>query len=125
MSKPLLDLDTQERDVIAIDGKQYEILQPDDFGLADLAAIRRAYRTVVSVQGKSEDDLTDDDIEQLGKALDAVTQKVIPDMPAEVLARLRDGQKLQIVATFTKLAGRLGNLLPAKESPPSPPTGAS
>jgi hypothetical protein len=125
MGKPLLDLDTLEHDVIAIDGKQYEIMQPDDFGLADLAAIRRAYRTVLAVQGKAEADLTDDDLEQLAKALDAVTQKAIPSMPAEVLARLRDGQKLQIVATFTKLAGRLGSLLPAKEGPPSPLTGES
>lgn len=95
----LLTLDTlAERATVRIDGTDYEMQTPEDFGLADLARIQRLQGDLSGLTERT--DLDDAEIARLVNVLDAFTAMVLPGMPDDVRARLRDGQKLAIIRAF-------------------------
>lgn len=113
MSQRVLDLQTldPERPVIAIDGQTYELQLPDDFGLVELARIQRLQATVAEIMSRT-DDLTEDDAAGLEQALDAFTALVLPGVPLDVRARLRDSQRLAIIGAFREAAAARGKPRP-------------
>lgn len=122
MATRILTLDTLvERPVVCVDNADYSLKTADDFGLAELAKIQRMQTDLTSVMTQA--DLTPEEIERLARILDDMTALVLPEMPADVRDRLRDGQKLAIIRAFqgaTETQHPVGTL-----PPQSPPTGAN
>lgn len=119
MATRVLTLDTlAERPTVCIDKTDYTLKTAEDFGLADLARIQRAQNELTGLMDRS--DMTDAEIERLAGMLDDLTALVLPDMPVEVRARLRDGQKLSIIRAFREATE---TTRPPTLSP-NPPTGA-
>lgn len=118
MPTPLLELSTLERPTILIDGREYELMRPDDLGLRDLMRIRRLQSQLAKWQAMDEDALSDEDLDQAAGLLDTLCRMLLPETPAEVYARLSDGHKGQIVQAFTRLARPRATATPAgKQSP--------
>lgn len=120
MPKHLLDLSTLEPDrpTIGIDGVAYELAVPDDFGLAAGARIDRLQRRLAALRAQDAD-MSEANLQGLAETLDELLALLVPGLPSEVKAKLRDQQKMRIMAVFMTAAG--GTDLPL---PPSP-TGAS
>lgn len=122
MSKSLLDLSTlqPERPTITVDGESYELAVPDDFGLAEQAKLTRLQKAINAVRGK-DGDLTDEDVAGMIGALDQLVMMLLPALPADVLGKLRDLQKVEIVQLFFRL-NKAAPENPGVQAPPS--TGA-
>lgn len=104
--KVLLDLDALaqvERPLVQIDGQKYELAVPQDFGLKDEAELRAIQKTIQVV---GEGPLEAEQIEQIAQAIDKFVAKVLPDLPAETRAKLKDQQKVQILVVFSEEAKR-------------------
>jgi hypothetical protein len=117
MSK-LLDLSTvdPERPLIAIDGQGYEMALPEDFGLLELGRLERLRSTVSGIMAR-KDGFTEDDAQKMARALDEFTGMVLPSLPADVRARLRDSQRLAILEAFLQAAEARGKPLPQRAAP--------
>lgn len=106
MPSPLLTLETLEPDrpTIRIDGAEYELALPDDFGLIESARLARLMRQATEAQKAAEDLPADASLE--GEALDGLervldgTLAMILRAPADVLARLNSSQKVAVIAAF-------------------------
>lgn len=108
MSKPLLDLSLvePERPFIRVGGERYEFALPDDLGIVERARLARLWRRVGDLRSNI-DDLSDDDVGELVHAIDELVKVIVPGMPAEVRAQLRDVQKLRIAKAFLSAVGVL------------------
>lgn len=102
MGKPLLDLSTLERPTISIDKEDYLLMRPEDFGLRESVRIDRLRHELHDVMSRPEN-LSDEDVLTVAGALDDLVRMILPDVPLEVFAKLRDGQKLRIVEAFSTL----------------------
>lgn len=122
MTQPLLDLATLDRPQISIDKRGYDVMRPDDFGIRELLKLHKLRDQVARVQATAPEDLTEAALEEMADALDTMVRMIMPDLPAEVFAKLYDTQKLQIVAAFSTLVGWNGAPRPGMASPS---TGAS
>ena len=121
MSK-VLDLSTidPERPTITVDGVGYELMLQDDLTLRELARAQKLQATVNKLMEHVED-IAETDILLMADALDGLVSLALPTLPADVMAKLRDGQKLQIVQqAFRRVAETRGNSLPQ-----NPLTGAN
>ena len=95
---PLLDLNTLiERPTIAIDGKRYEILSPDELSILDSQRFERWGRQIEVLAA------TDDKPAELDKLIDKVTGAIMVGVPDDVRARLSKGHKVRVIAVFTGL----------------------
>lgn len=120
MSTRILTLDTlAARPTISIDGVDYAMQTADDFGLADIARMQRMQNDLNGVLNR--DDLTDSEIARLAGLLAELTALVLPGLPAEVDARLKDGQRLAIIRAFREATA---GPTPLPPSLPNPPIGA-
>ena len=105
MGKLLLNLSTAfDRPVIRIDGVDYPLLERGDLGIVDQMRLWQMYGRVAQIRAKSPDDIAETDGAVIGAALDTVLQIILPDVPNEVLERLREPQKLAILESFTQAA---------------------
>lgn len=120
-TKPILDLSTlePERPTVLIDGQAYELAVPGDFGLAEQARLARLQKRVGALTG-GEEVPPDEDIATLQAALTELVAMLLPDLPADVLGRLRDHHKLAIIRSFSTAAGVQESKMP----PPPSRTGA-
>ena len=102
MSKNLLDISTLEPDrpTVTIDGVAYEMAVPEDFGLAQQARLGRLHRRISSVH-LDADSLSEADISATETALDELVSLILPTLPAEIRAQLRDVHKRGILQAFT------------------------
>lgn len=95
---PLLDLNTLiERPQIAIDGKRYEILSPDELSILDSQRFER--------WGRQIEELARDDSRsaELDALIDKVTDQIMVGVPDVVRAKLSKGHKVRVIAVFTGL----------------------
>ncbi len=118
--KPLLTLDTlesPERPAIEVDKVAYPMRVPGDFGLRDEARIRTRGKRADVLYEKGE--LTEAEASELATILDELAGEVLPDLPAEKRAKLKDIQKVAILRAFgAEAARRRASLLgtpPAEE----------
>jgi hypothetical protein len=104
-TRHLLDLSTlePERQTIRIDGEVYELALPGDFGLAGQARIARLQRLTSGLVAV-DDDMTDDQVDVMVGAVDALVTMIVRGLGAETLAKLRDHQKLAIIQAFLPAA---------------------
>jgi hypothetical protein len=122
MAKPLLDLSTLEQPTISIDKQDYSMMRPEDFGLREGVRLERLRKTVAGVMNQTGE-IADEDVLAMADALDELVRTILPDLPADVFAKLRDGQKLKIVEAFSTLVTPGVRATPTADQNPS--TGAS
>lgn len=106
MTTPLLTIETLAPDPIfvAIDGTDYELARPEDFGLREEAEnarlLRKAARVLDRVEASKRETLTPKLEKELTALLDDFIA-VILRAPAPVRKRLRFRQQMAIVQLFT------------------------
>lgn len=100
--KTLLELttDAPERAIIKVDAKSYELRSRDDLGLKEDAEFN-ALHSEFSAATEAKD------WNALSPLLDRMVAGVVLGIPLEVLAKLSDAKKLQIVQAFTREVGAL------------------
>lgn len=119
MAKQLLSLSTiaPERPVIAIDGQQYECAVPDDFGVTEYTRFQRLFSQAQQLQqspeGETEEQAIARAVEAEGVCRKAV-RLIMPDMPADMLGKLRLSHLLAILSSYTDFikAARAANPAP-------------
>jgi len=105
MSGALLDLKTTtERPKIAIDGELYEILSPDELGIADRGVFAATVRRIAEIMAKES--LDDDAKAEAARLLREVADRIMVGVPEAVRAKLNDTQRLQVAEAFTILRPR-------------------
>lgn len=106
MTTPLLTIETLAPDPIyvAIDGTDYELARPEDFGLREEAEnarlLRKAARVLERVEASKRETLTPKLEKELEALLDGFIA-VILRAPEPVRKRLRFRQQMAIVQLFT------------------------
>ncbi len=122
-SKHLLDLSTlePERPTIAVDGISYEMAVREDFGLLEQARYNRLQREADAIRDKG-DDAAEDDALQMAGILDQIVALLVPHLPTDLRAKLRDQQKWSILAAFGKAAEERNPQQTATNPQPLPPT---
>lgn len=99
-ARPILDIDTLiERPAIAIDGRRFELLSPAELSLRQSHQFGIWARRMEALQASEEIEVSD----ELGEIIDNITELVVVDLLDEVLAKLKDEQKLAIAQVFTGL----------------------
>ena len=109
--QPILDLSTLiERPKIAIDGKLYDILSPDELSIADLQRVADMGKRVEELSGTDADGAGQDEL--IG-AVDELATLVMVGVPPELRQRLSVTNMLKVIEVFT-------GLLQAKAPTPAP-----
>lgn len=105
MAKSLLTLDTltADRDYITIDGQNYDVLAEGDFGLDERAAMVRTSKKVVNLFDSNERS------DNARRMLTDFVKQIVPDLPKEVLDKLKDEHKLRIMNAFIGAVTTTGN----------------
>jgi hypothetical protein len=105
MAKLLLTLDTltQEHDTIEIDGVSYDVLAEGDFGLDERAQMVRTSKKVVNLFDSNEKS------DQARRMLTEFVRQIMPDLPKDVLDKLKDEHKLRIMNAFIGAVSPTGN----------------
>jgi len=108
-----LNLSTEktEHPKVSIDGTLYNLALAEDYKLREFLWLEL---------GKGYANLDDTEFENLEKLLNEITGKVLVDVPDEVMQKLGDSQKLQIVELFIKTVGRSGETLRSGGTKSSP-----
>ena len=106
--EPLLDfsLIEPERPFIRIDGTNYELAMPEDFGIIERARLEKLQRRAAELHQRVED-LSEEDAAELVRVVEQLVALVVPTMPADVRSRLRDLHKLRIIEVFLRAVGAL------------------
>lgn len=108
MAEEILDLSAlaPERQLVRIrtkedpDGTLYELLHPDELGVAETHSFATLGRRVQSLWVKKT--LTAKDRDELDRALTKIVRFVLPGCPPEIIDRLSDIQKSRVSIQFTK-----------------------
>ncbi len=117
-SNPALDLSTDRpRTIIAIDGQQYKLALPDDFGFAELTWMQHAGKRITALSGVEE--ISEEDAAYVEKSLDRLLHKIVSGAGEKILGRLSIRQKMQVVELFIKAAGTTTSPRPGATSPGS------
>ena len=120
MAEPVLNLDTLvERRVVVIDGKHYELKNPDEVSLLDYHRIWYKGRELDAAFAKPN--LTMDEIGALAKNIDELCRFLL-DAPDAVHARLHESHKMKVIQVFTSLQ-HAAVTAPAPEPPATPSSG--
>ncbi len=124
----LLDLHSEERQHIRIDGHPYALKTSHDLSFRQWRLFAGAYNRIIALENGP---LTEADDIELLEQLAAAIRLVAVDLPAEVLAKLGYAARSAIIATFVKLSGSGLSFLRAvraeatTEATPSPGTPSS
>lgn len=97
--KSLLNLSTKKKDVITIDGADYDILGTDDLSLAE--SCRLTDLAARAQLAEAAGDTSPETIESLTAAITEITDIILQEVPPEVRARLSDMQRVSVVEAFT------------------------
>lgn len=110
--KRVLDLDAlvPDRPTVRINGTDYELHVPGDFGARESVRFQRLQATLTRLGALPEP--TDADAEAISEALTEAMRLLFVNCPEEVLVTLTDGQKLAVLQVFPK----------AVQGTPPPPT---
>jgi hypothetical protein len=104
MADPLLDLTTLiEQPTIKIDGVQYPILHPDQLGVLDFQRLSIMAGSVSALMKKSGDEITDEDVAELTRIIEDLTDRIMVGVPAEKRTGLTESQRLEVAEVFMTL----------------------
>lgn len=110
---------------VRIDGRTYELADPAHFGLRAGGAIWRGVERIAALEAISEPSEADE--REYRERLERIAQVALPELEAEVTARLATGQLADLVIAFFALVAsanpRLRLLLGTAE--PSAPAGTT
>jgi hypothetical protein len=107
MPKNILDLKTLQDEfyTVTIDGVEFRLRSFAELGLLDLNKISRAGTALVELQTKDMSDASEEELTDILSILELAIRVAIPDLSEETLARLNDGQKLDIANAFLQVSG--------------------
>ena len=108
-----LNLSTEktEHPKVSIDGTLYNLALAEDYKLREFLWLEAKGKEVMTYLGIGYGNLGETEFEDLEKLLSEITGKVLIDVPDEVMQKLGDSQKLQIVELFIETVGRSGGTL--------------
>lgn len=99
---PLLELSTDvTRDYVLIDKTKCFIKSKDELSIVDLHFIQRRFKKIHQVFVQEE--LTDEEVKAAQDMIDEFLDFIFVDAPEEILSKLTEGHKMQIVTVFTNL----------------------
>jgi hypothetical protein len=125
MSKRIvLTVSTETDETIQIDGESYGFVSAEALDFKDTLWLSRVARKIKEAQD-SESPMSDEDIEERVEMIDRGIRFAIPDLPDEVFAKLRGGQKLAIFSAFMHAAAPIGEATAASGTESSPDSSAS
>ena len=96
---------------VSIDEIMYDLALAEDFKLREFLWLETKGKEVMKFLARGFDNLEEPEFESLEKLLHEITGKVLIDVPDEVMQKLGDNQKLQIVELFIETVGRSGGAL--------------
>lgn len=100
---PLLDLSTsQDREFILIDTRKCEMRGKHEFSFTDYHRITSIGKTIQKMFDMDRE-LSEDEASEMKDKLNNVMQFILVDTPIEVLDKINDTQKLEIITAFSKL----------------------
>jgi hypothetical protein len=95
----ILELQTSvTRQIVRIDGTDYELLNGDELGLRDYLWMRETGKKLADIEIEN---LSEAQVDELSSALDVVTEKSLL-APKEVRDKLTDTQKMKIMTFFLR-----------------------
>ena len=104
-----LDLLDPERPSVQIEGKMYEMRIVSDFGIRDVAKMKKISRKVTvtdeEISNTESDEEADNKIVGMIDSIDEFVRMVLPSLPEETLVKLKDSHKIGIMQFFTDQAG--------------------
>lgn len=119
----LIELSTERPPpkTVLIDGKAYALRSAEEFSMREthrmLRTARRFQKLAEGFQDESRE-MVDSDADELQEGFDQMVSSMFADPPEDVLAKLHDRQKMQIVQVFFPQA-RPGAGISPKPSPDS------
>lgn len=100
---PVLKLSTtHDRDFILIDNQQYDIRGKHELSIVDYHRISSMGKKIQKTFDM-EKDLSEDEVSELQETLDKTIGFILCDTPKEILDKINDTQKLEIILAFTEL----------------------
>jgi len=100
---PILTIDTLvARSDIKIDGALYGIRNNDELSVLSGGRLRHLTQRINALELASGEDTTDDDKTEY-ETLTAEVCSIVLDAPAEVIAKLKSGNKVAIIKAFIQL----------------------
>jgi len=105
---------------VSIDEIMYDLALAEDFKLREFLWLENKGKEVMKYLARGFDNLEESEFEGLEKLLHEITGKVLIDVPDEIMQKLGDNQKLQIVELFIETVGRSGGTLRSAGTKSSP-----
>jgi hypothetical protein len=110
----MLELNTkQTREKVKIDGIEFDLLSSEDLDLKDYLFLKNQGQKILGL--KAEDINTEEQLSKLTDTLDELVIKIL-FAPKDIIAKLKDMQKLQIIDFFLKTRKK-SSMRKAKKSP--------
>jgi len=117
MARNILELSTlTERSTVTIDGKAYELINPEGLSIVDTNRVGKWGMRVQELYRDLEN-RSEEEIQELASLLDRLCRLLLP-APDEVHARLTDNQRLSVATVFIAL--QRGTLPVAAEAKATP-----
>lgn len=106
-SDPIFELDTRRVEHIRIDDVDYQLADVSRMTVTEQVRLKRQSKRA-SELFDSDEELTDEQLEELEKLIDSQFLSVAPSVPDEVAAKLGDWNKMRVVNAFFRAEhGRL------------------
>jgi len=102
-----------DREIVTVFGKDYDLLDYEDMGLAKYSKFLKRYGTVGEQAAKASD-LSDEGYEKLESELTAMTEIVLMGIPHDVAAKITIEKKQKVLACFFTVATKTLNGQTAK-----------
>ena len=123
-----LDLDAPDLAPVGCIGRlgttDYQMRSPDGLSLAEIGMLQQLETRLGKAMRQYGDSLDSDAANEASAQLDAMLRLILPDLPAEELARLGYLKKTKVYAFFNNRLAEFERTIQAAMNPrpPSPPT---
>lgn len=101
-----------EKCQVIIDGNAFDMQDPEHMELKEFLRIANTGKKISELLLR--DDITDEDEKKLEKLVDDIVRELLPEVPAELHAKLNDIQKLAIMNFFSRAAKDTGAFMRLK-----------
>jgi hypothetical protein len=122
MAEPQIDFSTAEyAATVRIDGVAYGVRSPDWLSLFDYKRFQHIGTRLAEIYEKPVDQITADEEAEATSIVSRQCAMVL-DAPSEVLEKLKDGQRVQIIDLFLELPARRPATAPTAPAPATDPS---
>lgn len=119
-----LDLTTESRKTVRIDGIPYELRTDDDISVGQWRRFARIWNRILTIENQDREITKADEVEAMTLLREGVAIALIGITPT-VLERLGYAKCSQVIAVFMKLSGRGLTFVRATPMPEAPPAATS